>query len=151
MGLAALSPTGRTLVRTGRVRVMAPSSAQPSPVTAVKRHTTAAEQPAQRPQSRPLSASGASSLAEREATAAEQPAEVPDLGLSRDFGAKYELMQPVGRGAFKTTHLASERSTKARVAVGVLPKERAGATLEHNLQMIQQEVRDTVQHGMCHV
>lgn len=139
MGIVTLSSTGRLVP--GLLRVMAPSTAQPSPVSASKRHLAAAAEPAQRPQLRPLSASGASSLAERESTAAEQlPTDEPDLGLPRDFGLKYELMQPIGRGAFKTTHLASERGTDGRVAVGVLPKERAGATLEHNLQMIAQEV-----------
>lgn len=137
MGFAVLH--SRSVLRAGLLRVIAPSSAQASPISAAKRHSAAEAEPAQRPQRTPLSASAVSStLAERESTAA--PVEVPELGLSRDFGAKYELMQPIGRGTFKTTHLASERSSNTRVAVSVLAKERAGVTVEHNLQMIQQEI-----------
>ena len=61
--------------------------------------------------------------------------------VCRQFGALYELTQPLGRGSFKTTYLARERrGSGARVAVSVLNKERAGTTVEHNLHLIEQEV-----------
>ena len=149
MAFTALSP-GRAVLRAGQptLRVIAPSAAQPSPFCASKWHQAAAPEQAQRPQRPLVSASAASStLAERESSAAEQTVDVPELGLSRDFIGKYELMQPIGRGSFKTTHLAVLRSTKFRVAVGVLPKQRSGVTVEHNLHMIEQEVRTIC----CHV
>lgn len=152
MAFPALSP-GRAVLRAGlpTLRVIAPSTAHASPVCASKQHSAAALEQAQRPQRPVLSASAASStLAERESSAAEQTVDVSELGLSRDFSAKYELMQPIGRGSFKTTHLAVLRSTNYRVAVGVLPKERSGVTVEHNLHMIEQEVRKMLPR-CCHV
>ena len=97
---------------------------------------------AQRP-SRPLSSTvleRTSAPAERAATADVQ-VDLPSLGYSR-WTALYELTQPLGRGSFKTTYLARERRAGgAKVAVSVLNKQRAGTTVEHNLQLIQQEVR----------
>ena len=99
---------------------------------------------AQRP-SRPLNSTvleRTSAPAERAATA-DVPVELPSLGYSR-WTSLYELTQPLGRGSFKTTYLARERRVGgAKVAVSVLSKERAGTTVEHNLQLIQQEVRST--------
>lgn len=140
MGFTALG--ANWAVRPGFPRVLTPCSTPLSPVckAGAANWQSPSADPAQRPQARPLTASAASStVGERESTAS-IALDLPRLGLSREFGARYELMQPVGRGSFKTTHLGRDRATNDKVAVGVLPKERAGSTVEHNLQLIKQEI-----------
>ena len=85
-----------------------------------------------------VSSTAAPALAEEESAGAPEAAE---QGFARDFSERYELLQPLQSGAFKTTHLGRCRATDARVAVGVLAKYRAGSTLESNMRLIQQEVR----------
>ena len=140
MMIGTLSPTG---FRPNTVRVIAHSTVQSFPTSSPKWHLAVIAEPARRLQQPPLAASAASStLAEREFTAAEQSIVVPELGLSRNFGARYKLMQPIGRGSFKTTYAAVDRATDLQVAVGVLAKERPGVAFEHNLHMIEQEVNE---------
>lgn len=60
------------------------------------------------------------------------------LGWGRDFGAEFNLLEPLGRGSFGAVHVAVHRRTSAAFAVKVVDKRRAGAC---RLHAIQQEVR----------
>ncbi|GAB4823735.1 hypothetical protein N2152v2_010781 [Parachlorella kessleri] len=54
-----------------------------------------------------------------------------ELGFSRGFAAKYELGEPVGKGATSTVHICTDKATGERFAAKVIPKvfDRTGGEL----------------------
>ncbi|KAL4447878.1 hypothetical protein ABPG75_005097 [Micractinium tetrahymenae] len=67
---------------------------------------------------------------------------VAEFGYSKNFGAKYELGDKIGKGAHSTVHLATDRESGERVAVKVMPKQAApsGFLDPHFVRRVRNEV-----------
>lgn len=63
-----------------------------------------------------------------------------ELGWPRGFPSRYVLGEQLGKGSFGTVYLATDRVSGQEVAAKIIPKERKGATREHIIDKIQQEV-----------